>query len=111
MPSRRRHGLGVSFPSGNQTMRGALAVITSLLFAGCDANRPQVDSAPLAKSDVEVPQDVASEDVTTLDAMPSVEIASSSTLGGPLAGLDAADLARFTQGRDEFAEEDGLEEG
>jgi di-heme oxidoreductase (putative peroxidase) len=90
-----------------------LAIIAGLLFAGCDASHPPLDTAPLAETvtaDV-TPANLAIEFGMDANPAPSVEAARATDLGGPIGGLDAADLARFNDGRDEFEDEDDIEEG
>jgi hypothetical protein len=48
---------------------------------------------------------------SALDLAGSTSAAGPLTLGGPLTGLDAANLARFQAGLEEFADEDTPEQG
>jgi len=90
---------------------GALTVLASLVLAGCDTNRPPLNTAPLSKLGVRVIQgDTAAPADSTNDLTPR-NLATSTLLGDPLAGLDAADMIRFTQGQEDFEEEDGVDEG
>ena len=89
---------------------GALAVIASLFLLGCEARRPSLSTAPAGGSEVVVSGDTLPADVMSSDDAPSTE-GLSTTLGGPLAGLDPAELARFTAGRDEFQDQETVENG
>ena len=113
---------------------GTFAMMAILLFSGCDSNRPAVSTAPQAQPDAAVPADdmpqefkasifMSAEVERTGDVSPSAgasrsvdadgwrEVGRSTRLGDPLPGLDAADLARFAEGRDEFEEIDTVKEG
>ena len=105
MTSPRGFGVGPSF------LRGALPVLTGLLLLGCEARRPSLNTAPQGESDVEVSKDLMPADTMISGETPSAEVAASASLGGPLAGLDAVELARFTAGREEFQEEETVEDG
>jgi mono/diheme cytochrome c family protein len=111
---------------------GALAIVAVLLFSGCDANRPPVSTAPQPDAAVpadDMPQEFKASIFMSADAEGSAEVsrtadvsrsadadrrrevARSPRLGDPLAGLDPADLARFTDGQNEFKEIDDVKEG
>jgi hypothetical protein len=83
-------------------------LIGGLLVAGCDTKR--FNTSPLGKSGVDVTL-MAPEDVAPPDATPSADLAGSTTLGGPLAGLDAGLLARFVEGQADFKEIETVEDG
>ena len=104
------------------TARAGLAVIASLLLLeclGCDANRQRVDTAPLAKSAAQrdavssealSPDELSTDDLSA-DVSSSGRFARPTTLGGPIGGLDAAQLALFFGGQAEFEEQETIEEG
>src|SRR5438067_970141 len=81
-----------------QRSRGSCAAIllaAGLLLTGCGGNRPGMSTAPQTDAGVDT--------VNTLSALPAAaELAGSTTLGAPLRGLNAAELARFTAGKAEF---------
>lgn len=104
MHSRRRFRALLSLPPC-----AALAALAGLLLAGCDTNRPPLNTAPLSKLGVRVTQGAAASD-SAADVSPR-DLATSTALGGPIAGLDPSDLIRFTEGQADFVEEEGLEEG
>jgi CxxC motif-containing protein (DUF1111 family) len=85
-----------------------LVVLASAFGTGCDTHRTTVATAPVATPDANAD---ATVDVSTLGATEQTPPAAATTLGGPLAGLDAGLLARFNAGRDDFIEDDGLDEG
>jgi mono/diheme cytochrome c family protein len=104
----------------------ALAILAGLFFAGCDASRAPLDTAPLAGSAEEgstgstgagaETANVTTENISieygwVESAAPGMEIAKSASLGGPIGGLNAADLARFDAGKNEFEDVDDVEEG
>jgi CxxC motif-containing protein (DUF1111 family) len=84
----------------------ALALLTILLLAGCEANRPALSTAPsMAAAHEEVlPAELASDPGT-------MDLVATSTLGEPLAGLHSEELERFAEGREEFIEEEDIEDG
>jgi len=90
--------------------RGAIVVLVAgMLLVGCETQRATIATAPTAKPDADAD---ATVDVTELGATPQTPVAKTNgTLGGPLAGLDAAELARFEAGRDDFAEEETVDDG
>jgi CxxC motif-containing protein (DUF1111 family) len=90
---------------------GALALLAGLLLAGCDTNRPPLNTAPLSKLGVRVVQGAAATPGDSTTDLAPRDLATSTQLGGPLAGLDAADMVRFTQGQDDFVEIDGVDDG
>jgi cytochrome c551/c552 len=76
----------------------------SLLLAGCGSKAPETSTAPEATTIVDT--------VNTSSAMPAAtDLAVTTSLGGPLRGLNAAELARFDAGLDEFQDDESLEEG
>lgn len=97
-------------PLPRWTAFGAFVVISSFLLVGCDLQRTPLNTAPFNKAgiDVSVGAD-ASGDSSEIDA--TGDLARSSRLGGPLAGLNPAELARFVAGQAEFVEEETAEEG
>jgi CxxC motif-containing protein (DUF1111 family) len=88
--------------------RSALAVIVGALVVGCETHQAPVSTAPVVPSDADAD---ASVNVSELGATSLTTDAVTTTLGGPLAGLDATLLARFEAGREDFIEEDSIEEG
>jgi len=126
--ARRRHAEipGAGGPSEGDPDRGAarshlyrvgLAAIALTLVAGCDTQRATVATAPAVHADataLAVTADAdadTSVDVSELGATSFTPEARPTTLGGPLAGLDAGLLARFEQGRDDFIEVESVEDG
>jgi CxxC motif-containing protein (DUF1111 family) len=74
--------------------RFAPVIMATFLLVGCARNHP---TAPSAGSQV------ASGDSTQIgDSTLTANLATSTSLGGPLAGLDAGSLARFNDGLTEF---------
>ena len=96
MPTGRRFELCVSF-------------IGVILLCGCGTHRTSLSTAPLGKS--EAAAEAAVPDTSQLDVSTSPNHALASTLGGPIGGLDANQLARFRAGQDEFEDVDDIEEG
>jgi len=82
-------------------------LMASLLLAGCDSSHPPFSSVALGGADF----DVSLVDNAPLDSTAGASPAGSTTLGGPLAGLDADQLADFIEGKDEFEEEETIEQG
>ena len=98
-------------PRTSSVRLGALPVIAAALVIGCwgCGTRPApVATAPVLRPDADAD---ASVDVSELGATSITPGVAATSLGGPLAGLDAAQLARFTAGREDFIEEDTAEEG
>lgn len=87
---------------------GALAILAGALVVGCGTHRENVATAPVAPSDA-ARDSVAS--VSELGATSETSEAATTTLGGPIAGLDAAQLARFDVGRDDFMEVETVDDG
>jgi CxxC motif-containing protein (DUF1111 family) len=85
---------------------GLAAVV--LLVAGCETHRHPLSTAPSNASELALAT-LAMSDSALLNAHGSAEL--STRLGGPLAGLDGADLARFEAGLEEFSEEETVEDG
>ena len=85
----------------------ALAAIGALV-AGCGKHVDAVATAPTVTADADAD---ASIDVSELGATAHMPHVPPSTFGGPIAGLDAGLLARFDAGRDDFAEEETVEDG
>src|SRR5262245_56349167 len=83
MRSQKGLGMGVSLPSG------VFLVIAAMLLLGCEAKRPDLNTAPQDGADVEASKDIMPSDVVLSEDPLSVEISASSTLGDPLAGLTA----------------------
>ena len=96
-------------PARRQEVRTAVSVVASLLLFGCDASRPRLSTAPVAASDAD--SVAAIPDETFRDPAPSANLATATALGGPIAGLNAADLARFMAGQEEFEEVETVETG
>jgi CxxC motif-containing protein (DUF1111 family) len=88
-------------------LRGALIALASLGLAGCGTHRTASSTTPVAPETV----GALTADATELGATSFTTAARATTLGGPLGGLDAGSLARFEAGRDEFMDEDDVEEG
>jgi len=82
-------------------------MLASLLLVGCDTDHMKLNTAPL-KSDTETAE-IAPAD--SLEFQISGDEAIATELGGPLAGLTAEELKRFAEGKDEFEEEETVEEG
>src|SRR5262245_299288 len=87
----------------------AFVVTAGLLLAGCDTSSRSINSVPLGSSDFNV--SLAGE--APIDSVAGVTLspARGTTLGGPLAGLSADELAEFLEGKEEFEEEETVEEG
>src|SRR5262245_8108908 len=85
-----------------------LVLITSALIVGCETHRVASTTAPVAGPDTDAD---ASVDVSALGATSETAAVGTTTLGGPLAGLDPALLERFNVGRDDFMEEETAEDG
>jgi CxxC motif-containing protein (DUF1111 family) len=86
----------------------SLFALAGLILAGCGTHRSTTaTTAPVVTTE----SADASVSATALGATPTTLAAATTTLGGPLAGLDAALLARFEAGRDDFAEEEGVDDG
>ena len=96
MPSPRRSGPSML---SEITHPRALALLTILLLAGCEANRPALSTAPsMAAAHEEVlPAELASDPGT-------MDLVATSTLGEPLAGLHSEELERFAEGRRDGAQ-------
>jgi len=94
----------VGFPPGNPlahpAVRVALALIASLALIGCEKHETRLSTAPLA-----------SAHDPSLDPAQPGDLALATTLGGPIAGLGPAELARFNAGLEEFTEIETVEEG
>jgi len=103
MTSRWRLDSGVLPPS--HRWRAALAFLAALLLAGCSA-RPIRSTSPSSQTGASI------TDTTSADLIePGLDLVPPSALGGPIAGLDAAGLARFNAGKDDFEEIESLDEG
>ena len=91
----------------NRWVRWTLLALVSVVLVGCETHRTAVTTAP------ETPPEEAglTVDVKELGATATTPTAGATTLGGPLPGLDAEQLARFNEGRDDFVEEDSIEDG
>src|SRR5262245_34146792 len=88
-------------------IRSALVALASLGLVDCETHRTLTTTEPVAPAtDTE-----AALSVTELGATSLTSTVQGSTLGGPLAGLDAALLARFNAGREEFMDVDDVDEG
>jgi di-heme oxidoreductase (putative peroxidase) len=106
---------------------GVFAMTALLLLAGCDSNRKALNTAPADNANADATADdmpaelknsiFMSADVERSANASGAEVAGEAwlvrgtKLGDPLAGLTAEELARFNEGRDEFAEVDDVEEG
>src|SRR5262245_16028524 len=88
------------------SLTSTLAVLAIPLLTGCDVHRPVAETAPVASAEVDATADAAS-----IDPSESFDMSSGVTLGSPLAGLTASELARFHAGQDEFMEEETASEG
>jgi len=88
-------------------VRRVVIPLASLALVGCETQRMTSATDPAAPKDT--PERTAS--AGELGATASTTRATGTTLGGPLAGLDAGQLARFEAGRAEFMEVDGVREG
>ena len=85
---------------------GSLAILlmVGFLLPGCGGKSSDLNTAPQG--------DVAVDTVNTSSELPSAEsVVSSTTLGGPLRGLDATELARFSEGLTEFETAEAVDEG
>src|SRR5262245_31838039 len=101
-PLRRRPGMRASNRSGFATPM----LLASTLLIGCATHRTTAVDQPSLDADAD-----ASVNVEALGADATTPEVAAGALGGPLGGLDAALLARFTLGREAFVEEDEAEEG
>src|SRR5438045_2548258 len=113
MQARKDSALSISSPGmathatrhAPQPSRGACAAILlalGLLLPGCGGNRPGLNTAPQTEAGVDT--------VNTLSQLPpATELARSTAPGGPLRGLNAAELARFTDGQMEFEDVETVE--
>jgi CxxC motif-containing protein (DUF1111 family) len=100
-------------PKVSPAARSGLVVFTLLLCVGCDSHH--LTTAPPVKSDVAeatlAVSELAMSDSVSADVTSPADMATSTTLGGPLEGLDAADLARFAAGLAEFQDVETTEDG
>ena len=80
--------------------RGALAVLTGLWLAACADS----SSNPTNPTGDEV-------EITPAELTAAIASASTATLGAPIGGLGAADLARFSAGQAVFEEVEGVADG
>jgi hypothetical protein len=88
-------------------VRRVVIPLASLALVGCETQRMTSATDPTVPKDT--PERTAS--ASELGATAFTTRATATTLGGPLAGLDAEQLARFEAGRTEFMEVDGVREG
>ena len=90
--------------------RAGLVAIVCALVVGCGTHKDALTTAPQTAT-VDASAD-ASIDVSELGGTANTpRVQPTSTLGGPLGGLDAGLLARFNAGRQQFVEEDSIEQG
>jgi CxxC motif-containing protein (DUF1111 family) len=115
MRARTDCGPSISFPgmatqatrrAPQRSRRACTAILLAfgLLLPGCGGSHPGMNTAPQTDAGVDTVN-------TSSEMPPAAELAASTTLGGPLRGLNAAEVARFTVGQTEFEEEDTLEDG
>src|ERR1043166_2299438 len=103
MQARKLCGPGVAFIGSVHPQRtsraarpprvdcSAVLLAVGLLLAGCGGRSPGMSTAPEADATVDT--------VNTSSAMPAAtDLVGTTRLGGPLRGLDAAELARFRAG-------------
>ncbi len=82
----------------------AILLAVGLMLTGCGGRSPGMSTSPEADATVDT--------VNTSSAMPAATtLAVTPTLGGPLRGLDAAELARFSAGLTEFEGVETIEDG
>src|SRR5262245_23598094 len=84
----------------------ALLLLAGVVLAGCEADRQRLSTAPVTP-----PAAGEAAAASTVEAPVSELLAGPTTLGGPLKGLNAAELARFAAGQDEFADVEEVEDG
>src|SRR5262249_39360429 len=77
----------------------ALLTAASAWLAGCSSDRHALATAPRAEPVADV-----SAQATSVELPENAIIAGATTLGGPLAGLNGAELARFSVGQEDFEE-------
>jgi CxxC motif-containing protein (DUF1111 family) len=82
------------------TRRYTLACLIGVGLGACEPSSSPVASPPADGTEI-TPSEVAS----------ALDSASASTLGGPISGLGAAELARFTAGQTQFEEVEGITDG
>src|SRR5262245_24335832 len=75
------------------------------LLAACDSNRSPLTPLPVKISRNDAPTDGVA------GLAPSADVASATTLGGPIGGLDAASLAHFAAGQAEFQDVESIDDG
>jgi len=81
-----------------------ILVAVGLLLTDCGVHRASVSTAP--------EPEVAVDTVNTSTEMPAAAgLSMATTLGGPLGGLDAAELARFNAGLTEFEAVESIDDG
>jgi len=86
-----------------------------LIITGCETHRLPLSTAPERASDLAAsPSDSAALGIAesrdpTLG--PGIEARRYTPLGGPIAGLDGAEMARFLAGQEEFEQQESIEEG
>ena len=81
----------------------AIALLATLALAGCSREEPG-STAPLAPAP-------AHETDLLSNPAGTAELMLATTLGGPIAGLTASELARFEAGREDFQEIETIEAG
>lgn len=115
MRARKGSGPGEAFVGVHprQTSRASKAarvecvtilLAVGLLLAGCGGRSPGMSTAPEADATVDT--------VNTSSALPAAtDLVGTTRLGGPLRGLDAAELARFSAGLADFEDVETIENG
>ena len=88
-------------------VRNTLLTLLSVALVSCETHRTAVSTAP----DVPPEEAGVAVDVKELGATATTPTVGATTLGGPLPGLDAEQLARFNAGRDNFMEVNSAEDG
>jgi len=87
----------------------ALTIIAEILLIGCDSNRLNTAPMPVKFTKAATIADQAPDLTSNLPS--STTLAAATTLGGPIAGLDAGSLARFTAGQAEFQDVETVDDG
>ena len=89
--------------------RAGLATIVLAFVAGCGTHRAVTMTAPAATPDAGADASVDVSELGATSNTPHVPVAPA--LGSPLAGIDAGLLARFQAGRDDFIEQETIDDG
>ena len=79
-------------------------LLASIALVGCGARNPISNTAPHTDTAVDTVN-------TAAEIQPTADLVGTTTLGGPLKGLNAGEMARFDAGLTEFQDHDGIAEG